>query len=154
MGIRMEIGRHLSVVAEQPSWNSWNHSHLAWIFRDATLGLDRPHGLGQNDLGGANRPAVRCGSDRARFHDALSRHGYRHGQAGAEEERREQSPYHLIDVLGALGKRASVAWWLEQAETAVREIRTRGKRILFVGGTALYLKDAPVRIVPGPRSFR
>ena len=48
-------------------------------------------------------------------------------------------PHHLIDVLDPW-ESGSVAWWLERAAEACRQIRGRGRRPLFVGGTPFYLK--------------
>lgn len=47
--------------------------------------------------------------------------------------------HHLIDQLDPW-ESANVAWWLESAAKACAEIRSRGKRPLFVGGTPFYLK--------------
>src|SRR5262249_50990894 len=52
---------------------------------------------------------------------------------------RRRVPHHLIDVLEPW-ESASVAWWLERAAQCCQEIEGRGKRVLFVGGTPLYLK--------------
>jgi tRNA dimethylallyltransferase len=52
---------------------------------------------------------------------------------------RARVPHHLIDELEPW-ESASVAWWLDRARACVREIRGRGRRALFVGGTPLYLK--------------
>jgi len=69
---------------------------------------------------------------------------------------RDRVPHHLLDVLEPW-QSASVAWWLERARACCRDITARGKRVLFVGGTALYLKallhglhDAP----PGDAAVR
>jgi tRNA dimethylallyltransferase len=62
---------------------------------------------------------------------------------------RQQVPHHLIDVLEPW-ESASVAWWLRQAAQCVREIRSRGKEVLFVGGTPLYLKALLCGIFEGP----
>ncbi|MCU0705262.1 MAG: tRNA (adenosine(37)-N6)-dimethylallyltransferase MiaA [Fimbriiglobus sp.] len=48
-------------------------------------------------------------------------------------------PHHLLDVLDPW-ESGSVAWWLERAAEACRQIRGRGRRPLFVGGTPFYLK--------------
>jgi tRNA dimethylallyltransferase len=48
-------------------------------------------------------------------------------------------PHHLIDVLDPW-ESGSVAWWLERSDEACRQIRSRGKRPLFVGGTPFFLK--------------
>jgi tRNA dimethylallyltransferase len=66
---------------------------------------------------------------------------------GAEERRRV--PHHLLDVLDPW-ESASVAWWLEQAAARVREIEARGMRVLFVGGTPLYLKALCYGLFDGP----
>jgi len=52
---------------------------------------------------------------------------------------RDRMPHHLIDVLEPW-ESGSVAWWLDRAATACADIRVRGKRPIFVGGTPLYLK--------------
>src|SRR5271170_2924923 len=55
----------------------------------------------------------------------------------AEERRRV--PHHLLDELEPW-ESASVAWWLARARQCCQDIQERGKRVLFVGGTALYVK--------------
>ena len=58
-------------------------------------------------------------------------------------------PHHLIDVLDPW-QGASVAWWLEQAAACCRDIRGRGKKALFVGGTPLYVKALLRGLFDGP----
>jgi tRNA dimethylallyltransferase len=72
------------------------------------------------------------------------------GTAKPTPEDQKQVPHHLLDVLEPT-ESASVAWWLKQAEQKAEEIRQRGRRPLFVGGTPFYLKamvhglfDSPV----------
>ncbi len=65
----------------------------------------------------------------------------------AEERRRV--PHHLLDELDPW-ESASVAWWLERARHCCRDIKARGKRVLFVGGTALYLKALLHGLWEGP----
>lgn len=62
---------------------------------------------------------------------------------------RQQVPHHLVDVLNPW-QAASVAWWLRQAQRCVQEIRGRGKQVLFVGGTPLYLKALMCGLFEGP----
>lgn len=62
---------------------------------------------------------------------------------------REQVPHHLIDVLEPW-ESASVAWWLEQAAHSRQQIESRGKRVLIVGGTPLYLKALLHGLFEGP----
>ena len=57
-------------------------------------------------------------------------------------------PHHLVDVREPW-ESASVAWWLEQA-AACTEIESRGKQVLFVGGTPLYLKALLCGLFDGP----
>lgn len=52
---------------------------------------------------------------------------------------RSRVPHHLIDIVNP-SESYSVAHWLTAADQAVELIRSRGKRILFVGGTPLYLR--------------
>ena len=58
-------------------------------------------------------------------------------------------PHHLIDVLDPW-ESASVAWWLEQAQQCCAEIESRGRQVLFVGGTPLYLKALMFGLFDGP----
>jgi len=66
--------------------------------------------------------------------------------SGAE---RRGVPHHLIDVLDPW-EAASVALWLKQARQCCDDIRGRGRRILFVGGTPLYLKALLRGLFEGP----
>src|SRR4051794_12623688 len=61
------------------------------------------------------------------------------GTAKPTPEERGGVPHHLIDVLDPW-ESASVADYRAWALQAVQGIHSRGKRVLFVGGTALYLK--------------
>ena len=61
------------------------------------------------------------------------------GTAKPTAAERARVPHHLIDVLEPW-ESGSVAWWLDRAATACADIRARGKRPIFVGGTSLYLK--------------
>ena len=71
------------------------------------------------------------------------------GTAKPTAEERRRVPHHLIDVLEPW-ESASVAWWLERAVACCRDIRARGKRPLFVGGTPLYLKALLHGLFEGP----
>jgi tRNA dimethylallyltransferase len=57
--------------------------------------------------------------------------------------------HHLVDVLDPW-ESASVAWWLQAAAACCREIAARGKQILIVGGTPLYLKAILFGLFDGP----
>jgi tRNA dimethylallyltransferase len=71
------------------------------------------------------------------------------GTAKPNLEQRRRVRHHLIDVLDPW-ESSSVAWWLTQARECCREIQARGKRVLFVGGTPLYLKALLRGLFPGP----
>jgi tRNA dimethylallyltransferase len=60
-------------------------------------------------------------------------------------------PHHLIDVIEPW-ESASVADYLGWARDAIAGIEGRGKRVLFVGGTALYLKALLRGLFVGPGS--
>jgi tRNA dimethylallyltransferase len=62
---------------------------------------------------------------------------------------RQHVPHHLLDVLDPW-EPSSVAWWLDRARECVANIQGRGRRVLFVGGTPLYLKALRHGLFDGP----
>jgi len=77
---------------------------------------------------------------------------YRHMDIGTAKplpEDRKEIPHHLIDVIEP-HEEYSLAQYVEAAEQTVREIRSRGREALFVGGTPLYLKGLLRGIFDGP----
>lgn len=58
-------------------------------------------------------------------------------------------PHHLLDIVDPADE-YSVAQYVEDAERTVREIRARGREVLFVGGTPLYLKSLVRGLFEGP----
>jgi tRNA dimethylallyltransferase len=48
-------------------------------------------------------------------------------------------PHHLLDVLD-VQEDSTVAWYQERARAAITEIHSRGKDVVIVGGTGLYIK--------------
>ncbi|MEI6240089.1 MAG: tRNA (adenosine(37)-N6)-dimethylallyltransferase MiaA [Planctomycetia bacterium] len=65
-------------------------------------------------------------------------------------------PHHLIDIVPP-AEPFSVARWLAAAGAVVDDIRSRARRILFVGGTPLYLRalrDGLAPLPPGDMVFR
>lgn len=71
------------------------------------------------------------------------------GTAKPTPEEQAVVPHHLIDVLDP-NENSSISHYLEMAEAAAREIRSRGKEALFVGGTPLYLKALLRGLSEGP----
>jgi len=61
------------------------------------------------------------------------------GTAKPSPDERRAVPHHVIDVASP-AETYSVARWLDDAAAAVESCRVRGRKILFVGGTPLYLR--------------
>ncbi len=62
---------------------------------------------------------------------------------------RARVPHHLLDIVEPW-QEFSLAEYLAAADAAVREIGSRGRRVLFVGGTPLYLKALLRGVDSGP----
>lgn len=71
------------------------------------------------------------------------------GTAKPPAQTRDKFPHHLIDIRDPI-ESFSVTEYRDQAMNAIRRIRERGKEVLFVGGTALYLKALLRGIFEGP----
>ncbi len=71
------------------------------------------------------------------------------GTAKPTIEERQPVPHHLIDIIEPSDE-FSVAEYLAAAEKAASDIQLRGRQVLFVGGTALYLKAALRGLFSGP----
>ena len=71
------------------------------------------------------------------------------GTAKPTAAERTEVPHHLIDVLDPWDA-ATVADYRDRASGVVAGIEARGKRALFVGGTALYLKALLRGLFEGP----
>jgi tRNA dimethylallyltransferase len=71
------------------------------------------------------------------------------GTAKPTSAQRRAVPHHLIDIVGPADE-FSVAQYVEAATAAVADIRARGREVLFVGGTPLYLKSLLRGLFDGP----
>lgn len=71
------------------------------------------------------------------------------GTAKPTLEQQAQVPHHLIDIRDP-HEQFSVSEYLQEASRVIREIQSRGRQVLFVGGTPLYLKAMLRGIVTGP----
>ncbi len=71
------------------------------------------------------------------------------GTAKPTPAERRQTAHHLIDLVEP-EQEFSVAQYLAAAETAAAEIAARGRTLLFVGGTPLYLKALLRGLSEGP----
>ena len=71
------------------------------------------------------------------------------GTAKPTPEQRKEVAHHLIDVVGP-DEEFSLAQYMQAVQQAIREVRGRGKEVLFVGGTPLYLKSLLRGVDEGP----
>ena len=71
------------------------------------------------------------------------------GTAKPTAVQRAEVPHHLVDLVEP-GEIYTVARWLADAAAAVESCRSRGKRVLFVGGTPLYLRALRDGLDPQP----
>lgn len=71
------------------------------------------------------------------------------GTAKPAPAQRAALPHHLIDVVEP-SESFSVADYLELADAVIADLRARGKSVLAVGGTALYLKVLTEGLFDGP----
>jgi tRNA dimethylallyltransferase len=117
-------------------------------FQNALI-LTGPTGSGKTER--ALRLADRWGAEIVSMDSMALYRGMDIGTAKPTGEQRGRVPHHLIDVLEPW-ESASVAWWLDQAAACCRDIEARGKRVMIVGGTALYLKALLHGLFDGPRA--
>src|SRR6201997_4921733 len=115
------------------SLNDKSGTHLDLSFSVLT----GPTGSGKSAL--AVDLAERLGAEIISMDSMALYRGMDIGTAKPGSEERRRVSHHLVDVLEPW-ESASVAWWLVEAARCVADIEKRGKRVLFVGGTPLYLK--------------
>jgi tRNA dimethylallyltransferase len=72
------------------------------------------------------------------------------GSAKPTEAERALAPHHLFDVVEP-GESFDCARYRELALRAIAEIEARGRRVLLVGGTGLYLKVLRYGLFAGPK---
>jgi len=73
------------------------------------------------------------------------------GTAKPSPDMRQQRQYHMIDLIEP-SESYSVGLYYEQAFSALHQIEARGKRVIAVGGTALYVKALMYGLFDGPGS--
>ena len=61
------------------------------------------------------------------------------GTAKITVEERQGIPHHMLDVLD-VNQDSNVAWYQSGAREVIDEIHSRGKSVVMVGGTGLYIK--------------
>ena len=109
--------------------------------------LTGPTGAGKSRL--ALTLAERLGAEIVSMDSMALYRGMDIGTAKPGPDDRQRVPHHLLDVLDPW-ESASVAWWLRRAAECCRDIEGRGRRVLFVGGTPLYLKALLHGLFDGP----
>ncbi|MGI9144357.1 MAG: tRNA (adenosine(37)-N6)-dimethylallyltransferase MiaA [Candidatus Planktophila sp.] len=62
------------------------------------------------------------------------------GTAKISHEQRQGIAHHMLDVLD-VNQDATVAWYQSEAREVIDEIHSRGKNVVIVGGTGLYIKS-------------
>jgi tRNA dimethylallyltransferase len=112
-----------------------------------TYVLTGPTGAGKSRL--ALTLAERLGAEIVSMDSMALYRGMDIGTAKPSADDRRRVPHHLLDVLD-LWESASVAWWLRRAADCCGDIEGRGRRVLFVGGTPLYLKALLHGLFDGP----
>ncbi len=71
------------------------------------------------------------------------------GTAKPSQSDRQRIPHHLVDLVDPT-EDFSVACYLREAHRKVHEIRSRGRGVIFVGGTPMFLKGILRGFDPGP----
>ncbi|MDA8413061.1 MAG: tRNA (adenosine(37)-N6)-dimethylallyltransferase MiaA [Desulfobacteraceae bacterium] len=72
------------------------------------------------------------------------------GTAKPTPGQRAEIPHHLIDIADP-GQPFSAADFVKAADAAIRDIGSRGKRIIVAGGTGLYIRALLKGLVDSPR---
>lgn len=121
--------------------------HAAPRLADDCWVLSGPTAAGKTAL--ALRLAGRLGAEIVSVDSMAVYRGLDIGTAKPSRHERDQVPHHAIDLVGP-AEPYSVARWLADAAAAVEVIRSRGRRILFVGGTPLYLRALRDGLAPLP----
>jgi tRNA dimethylallyltransferase len=116
-------------------------------FPEQALILTGPTACGKTAL--AVEIADRLGAEIVGMDSMTLYRGMDVGTAKPTREERARAAHHLIDVLDPW-ESGTVAWWLDRAAAACRDVTARGKRPLFVGGTPFYLKSLLHGLFDGP----
>jgi tRNA dimethylallyltransferase len=111
------------------------------------LGLLGPTASGKSELGAALAQSL--GLEVLSLDSMLVYRGLDIGTAKPSLESRARVPHHLIDVADPR-QRFDVSRYLELAQAAERDLAARGRRGLYVGGTAFYLRALTHGLFEGP----
>lgn len=106
-----------------------------------------PTAAGKSEL--AVRVAERIGAEIASMDSMAVYRRMDVGTAKPDEDQRARVPHHLIDLVGP-NETFDTASWCRHAEELRARFRERGRRLLFVGGTPLYLMAFFKGMLEGP----
>jgi len=129
------------------AWNPAETAHPAPRLGDDCWFLSGPTASGKSAL--AILLAGRLDAEIVSVDSMAVYRGLDIGTAKPTVAQRIAVPHHLVDVVPA-AEPYSVAQWLKDASRAVSDCRSRGRRILFVGGTPLYLRALRDGLAPLP----
>lgn len=119
-------------------------------FRKQTLScwyLSGPTGSGKSRVGIAL--AQRLGAEIISLDSMAIYREMDIGTAKVMPEDRKGVPHHMIDIVDP-SEEYSLAQYIQAARDKIDEIQLRGKKVLFVGGTPLYLKGMLRGLFDGP----
>ncbi len=106
-----------------------------------------PTASGKSEL--ALRVAERAGAEIVSLDSMQVYRGMDIGTAKPDAAERARVPHHMLDLV-APTERYGVHAWLRDLEPVLADLRARGRRALFVGGTGLYLKALAGGFFEGP----
>ena len=106
-----------------------------------------PTASGKTDL--ALRLAERCDAEIVNADSMQVYRGMDIGTAKPSREELQRIPHHLIDVVGP-DRNFSASDFRVHAEEAIRDSVDRGKNVIVVGGTGLYIKALLQGLVDSP----
>ncbi len=115
--------------------------------RDPLCCLVGPTASGKSAL--ALQVAERAGAEILSLDSMLVYRGMDVGTAKPGPDERLRVRHHLVDLVGP-SERYDVARWLADARAALADVRSRGARAFFVGGTGFYLAALLRGLFEGP----
>lgn len=116
------------------------------VIRDAWF-LTGPTASGKTDV--AMQLADRLNAEVISLDSMAVYRGMDIGTAKPSLEQRHSVPHHMIDILDPT-EQFSVSEYVDQSTKTAQEIHARGREVIFVGGTPMYLKAMLRGMFDGP----